>query len=123
MANDQTKLRKPTWHKVSSIKPDIKRRNLIVKVVKVNNVEDQSFKEVIVGDESGVVTARFLEGQLSFAKQGNSLRLQNARVGMFKGHIRVECDKWSKLDTHEKQTWDPLMSNDVSGTEYELREN
>lgn len=121
MANEQ-KLRKPTWHKVNSIKPDIKRRNLIVKVVSVNNVDEQTFKEVVVGDESGVVTARFLEEQLKFAKAGNSLRLQNARVGMFRGHIRVECDKWSKLDDHEKQTWSPDTSNDVSATEYELRE-
>lgn len=114
------KYSKPTWHKVSSVNPNIKRRNLIVKVTDVKDVEDKDFKEVTVGDETGTVTCRFLVEQLKFAKVGNSLRLQNARVGMFQGHLRVECDKWSKLDNHEAQTFEVNTKNDVSGTEYEL---
>jgi len=114
------KLRKPTFHKVSSVDPNTKRRNLIVEVVEVKNVEDKTFKEVVVGDDSGVLTARFMEDQLSYAKIGNTLRMQNCRVGVFQSHLRVECDKWSKLDNHEKQEWKTNTKNDVSATEYEL---
>jgi len=91
-----------------------------VKVVKVIDVEDKSFKEVVVGDESGVVTARFLEDQLSLAKPGKSLRMQNARVAMFQGHIRMESDKWAKLAEYEEQSFTPDTKNDISETEYQL---
>jgi len=114
------KFTKPTWHKVSSVDPNVKRRNLIVKVTEVKDVEDKDFKEVAVGDDTGVVTCRFLQDQLKYAKVGSSLRLQNARVGMFQGHLRVECDKWAKLDNHEAQTFTVNTKNDVSSTEFEL---
>jgi len=116
----EPKVRKPTWQKVESVDPNAKRRNLIVKVVEVKDIEDKAFKEVVVGDESGVITCRFLEDQLAFAKVGKSLRLQNARIAMFQGHIRVECDKWSKLADHEEQTFTVNTKNDVSATEFEL---
>jgi len=116
----EVKMRKPKWHKIEEINPNIKRRNLIVKVVAVNDVEDQAFKEVVVGDETGIITARFHPDQLSHAKPGNWLRMQNSRISMFKGHIRMEVDKWGKLDTHEKQDWEVNKSNDVSSTEFEL---
>jgi len=119
----EPKVRKPTWHKVESVDPNTKRRNLITKVVEVRNVEDKTFKEVVVGDDTGVVTARFLEDQLKFCKVGASLRLQNCRVSMFQGHIRVECDKWSKLDTHEAQSWQVNKDLDISSTEFELVAN
>jgi len=116
----EPKVRKPSWHKVKDIEPNSKRRNLIVKVVEIKDVEDKTFKEVVVGDDTGVVTARFLEDQLSFAKVGKSLRMQNARVAMFQGHIRVECDKWAKLADHEGQTFTVDIKNDISSTEFEL---
>jgi len=116
----EPKVRKPTWHKIQSIDPDSKRRNLIAKVHEVKDVEDKEFKEVVVGDESGIVTARFLRDQLQFAKVGKSLRLQNARVAMFQGHIRVECDKWAKLADYEEQTFTVNTKNDISATEFEL---
>jgi len=119
----EPKVRKPTWHKVDSVDPNTKRRNLITKVVAVKDVEDKTFKEVVVGDDTGIVTARFLEDQLQFCKVGNSLRLQNCRVSMFQGHIRVECDKWSKLDNHEPQSWQVNKNNDISSTEFELVSN
>jgi len=115
------KTSKPTWHKVDSVEPNKKRRNLIVKVQEVNNVEDKDFKEVVIGDETGVVTSRFLRDQLQFAKVGKSLRLQNARVAMFQGHLRVEVDKWGKLAEYDPQTFTVNTKNNVSSTEYELR--
>jgi len=116
----EPKTRKPTWHKVDSVDPNAKRRNLIVKVTEVKNVEDKDFKEVVVADETGCLTSRFLRDQLQFAKVGKTLRLQNARVGMFQGHIRVEVDKWGKLAEYEQQSWAANTKNDISATEFEL---
>lgn len=116
----EPKMRKPKWQKIDEINPNIKRRNLIVKVVAVNDVDEQAFKEVVVGDDTGIITSRFHPDQLSHAKIGNWLRMQNARIGMFKGHIRVEVDKWGKLADHEKQDWEVNKSHDVSSTEFEL---
>jgi len=116
----EAKIKTPTWHKVKSMDPNTKRRNLIVKVKEVKAIDGKTFAEVVVGDESGIVTCRFYEDQLPLAKPGKTLRLQNAAVNMFQGHIRVVCDKWAKLAPHADLKGDIDTSNDISNTEYEL---
>jgi len=116
----EAKVKKPTWHKVKSIDPNTKRRNLIVKVKSVNPVEGKTFSEVVVGDDTGLVTARLYEEQIGLAKVGAFLRMQNCRVNMFQNHIRVECDKWAKMAEFESQDWTLNEKNDVSSVEYEL---
>eukprot|EP00397_Hematodinium_sp_SG-2012_P045867 GEMP01051653.1.p1 GENE.GEMP01051653.1~~GEMP01051653.1.p1 ORF type:complete len:127 (+),score=27.70 GEMP01051653.1:185-565(+) len=122
MADTQTlpKLKQPKFHQIKSIDPNTKRRNLIVKVIEVNPVEGKTFAEVVIGDESGLVTTRLQQDQLPMAKVGEFLRLQNVRVAMFQGHIRLEVDKWAKLAPHEKQDFTVDASMDVSKTEFEL---
>eukprot|EP00397_Hematodinium_sp_SG-2012_P024567 GEMP01025594.1.p1 GENE.GEMP01025594.1~~GEMP01025594.1.p1 ORF type:complete len:127 (+),score=30.18 GEMP01025594.1:59-439(+) len=116
----EPKVKQPTWHKIKSVDPNTKRRNLIVKVMEVNPVEGKSFVEVVIGDDSAILTARFLEEQIPLAKVGEFIRMQNARVSMYQGHIRVECDKWSKLASHEKQDWAVNEKEDISKVEFEL---
>jgi len=119
------RLKKPNFGVVSKVVPEAKNVNLMVKCVKCNPVEGNSkLWEAVCGDETGTVTISVQsKEQAELCKPGASLRVQNAKVIMVKGYIRVAIDKWAVIKTADK----PLEFNvnsalDISATEYELAE-
>lgn len=119
-------LTKPKFVKVSDIEPEQKGINVMVKCVSAPAVVegDDDFKEVVLGDDTGIVTARVnasAASQLSACTPGASLRVQNSSVKMIKGFIRLNIDKWAVLKaTDDTLDFEALSSKDVSATEYEL---
>lgn len=117
-------LKKPKFGKVSSLNPDSKGLNLMLKCVKCEEVEAGAAKmwEAVLGDDTGVVTFRLRDStHADLCKPGSSLRIQNAKVVMFNGRIRVVADKWSVLKTaDEKLDFEPKTAKDISETEFEL---
>merc|ERR1712032_571188 len=98
------KLTKPKFVKVKTIKPDGK------------------VAEAKCGDETGVVTLRITDGQLTTCEPGKSIIARNAAVRMIKGHIRVQADKWGKIEAApEEFAFETKADNDISKTEYELK--
>jgi len=118
------KPKKAKFKKVKTIQPDSKGLNLMLKCVKCDKVEgtDAPTWEAVCGDETGVVTFSLRsEGHADLCKAGASLRVQNAKVIMAKGYVRVVVDKWGVLKAADKDhDFEPEASKDMSGTEYEL---
>merc|ERR1712032_482695 len=118
------KLTKPKFVKVKTIKPDGKGLNLKLKVVSKDLVEgtDGKVAEAKCGDETGMVTLRITDGQLATCEPGKSIIARNATVRMTKGHIRVQADKWGKIEVApEEFAFETKADNDISKTEYELK--
>merc|ERR1712203_843481 len=92
------KLRKPKFGKVGSIEPDAQNLNLMLKAVKCDETEAGKAWEAVLGDGTGVVAFSLRSAEhAALCKPGSSVRVQNARVLMIKGHIRVIVDKWAVL--------------------------
>jgi len=115
---------KPSFIKIRDITPDGKGVNVLIKCVKAPEAVDGpgGLKEVVCGDETGIVTVSFRgDENLTMCQAGASLRLQNAHVRMIKSHIRLVADKWAAFKVaDEPHTFEANEANDISATEYEL---
>merc|ERR1711920_1220925 len=110
---------------MGSVQPEAKGVNLIVKCVKAPVAVEGSdgLKEVVCGDETGVVTVSLRsDTHEALCKPGAGIRIQNAHVRMVKGHIRLVVDKWSAFKAAESVEFDTVdEKNNVSSVEYELK--
>lgn len=133
--NPPTPLKKPSFGKVSSIKPDVKGLNLQVKILEEpKEVESKGgkFYEALCGDSSGTIVLSLREGQKEGVTTGAVLVVRNSSVKMVRasngtsgvaGHVRLTVDKWGKIevssDPFEGEV-DKDSSKNISATEYEL---
>lgn len=52
---------------------------------------------------------------------GASVTIRNAKIEMYKGHMRLVVDIWGLIEPSDKQLNEqPLTTNNLSDTEYEL---
>jgi len=117
---------KPTkWGRVDKLYPDSKNINLLVKVVK--HLEEEETKqgtkilEVVLGDATGLVTARLVAEEIPAAVVGDVVEVRNSSVTMKKGFVRLQIGKWGKISKHTGDTTiEPKEDKDMSATEYEL---
>jgi len=121
-----TPLRKPKFVKVKYAEPETKFLNMIVKVIKVSDVDGVT--EALCGDETAVVTFKPQASKAAAFKEGAVLRIQNAYVKMDKGFVKVIIDKWGLAAVAEEDTpggkpeiGDTKDSNNLSAVEYELK--
>lgn len=120
-------LKKPKFTKTTKIQPDTKGLNLIVKVVKVSEVSE-GLSEAVCGDDKGCVTFSVRGDQVKTFAVGATLRVQNAKVMMVKGYVRVVADKWAVVAPASADTpggcpeFEVCTTHDASATEYELAE-
>ncbi|CAE7756842.1 icd [Symbiodinium pilosum] len=121
-------LRKPTFTKVEQIEPEQRGVNLMLKCLSCtetkaseSNASGLRIWEAKCGDETGAVTLSIRSPEIAeVCKPDASLRLQNARVVMVKGFIRLNVDKWAALKPAEPLECSVNTKNDVSAVEYEL---
>jgi len=116
-------LRKPKFVKVNSINPDSAGLNMYLKVSSCEPVEgsDGKLSEAKCADETAAVTLRVRDAQIPICAAGTSIIIRNARVRMLKGYIRIEVDKWGKIEAApEPHAFEPAKTPDMSATEYEL---
>ncbi|CAE8635031.1 unnamed protein product, partial [Polarella glacialis] len=116
-------LKAPKWGAIDGLNPDSKHVNLKLKCVSCKATEGDGPKmwEVVVGDESGVVTLQLRnEALVEICKEGASLRLQNAKVIMIKGYVRLIVDKWAVLKPLDEELSFTVGTKDASAIEYEL---
>jgi len=120
-------LKKPKFMKIDGVEPAARGVNIYAKVVKAaSKVEgSEDLMEVVVGDDTALVTLSVRDDRVKVCEVGKSLRIQNAHVAMIKGYIRVTVDKWAALKLAEAD--DEVASvnekKDMSGVEYELTKN
>lgn len=116
-------LRKATFTNVCDLHPESKGVNLQVKVVSVKEVPGANpMAEVVLGDASGTVTFIARGDHLDLLKEGVSCVMRNSSVRMFNGHIRLQVDRWGKVEASEDFDFEVDTSKDMSSTEYELVE-
>mmetsp|Transcript_54987 Transcript_54987/g.154674 ORF Transcript_54987/g.154674 Transcript_54987/m.154674 type:complete len:132 (-) Transcript_54987:162-557(-) len=118
-------LKKPKFIKVEGIKPEGRGLNLIVKVVKVDEAKD-NFTEVVCADASACVTLKLRAEHAQLCEPDKVMRVQNAKVVMVGGFVRVMVDKWGIMKPAAEDTpggcpeIEVNTSKDLSSTEYEL---
>jgi len=119
---EEVTLRKPKFGKVASITPAQKGLNLLLKVVKMPEVNGESLHDVIAGDATGIVTLRLQPDQFLPCEVGKRIRIQNGKVAMVKGRVTVMVDKWGKVSQEDEsaEPFEVKTDNDVSAVEYEL---
>lgn len=117
-----TPLKKPKFVSVEKLAPEKRGVNVFVKVVSSKAVEEAAdLHEVVVGDDTAVVTLRARGEQVATCAVGKILRIQNGRIVMVKGHMRLDVDKWGVVKpAPDHEDMDPKISKDLSATEYEL---
>jgi replication factor A1 len=82
----------------------------------VNQVAD-----CIVGDEHGCVMMVATDKQLEVVKEGQVITIRNAHSNVVKEHLRIEVDRWAKVETSTAQVAEKVnTAKNASDTEYEL---
>lgn len=116
------KLKKPKFIQVKDVQPEGKGVNLMLKAVKCEENADKGSWEAVLGDSTGTVTFLLRSAELAaLCAAGSSVRVQNARVLMQGGYIRVIIDKWAVLKAADEPVdFEPKTSNNISAVEYEL---
>jgi len=119
--------KKPTWGKVEQVKPNGKGINLMLRCVSCSQLpivgkSSSQMWEAVVGDETGIVVLQLKSQEhAELCTPGASVRVQNAKVVMIKGHIRIVVDKWAVLTKADTViSSEAKISNDISAVEYEL---
>lgn len=119
------KQRKPQWSKINDINPESRRVNLFAKVMSSARTEDsEELTDVTVGDATGEVMLQATALQAAGCRPESVVRIQNAKVIMSKGYIRIVVDKWGVLKPAANQDDIEVKSgNNISTVEYELTED
>ena len=77
--------------------------------------------ESIVGDQYGCVKMMAFDEQLDIVKEGQVITIRNAHANVVKDHMRIEVDKWAKVETNKTNAVKSVnKSNNLSDIEYEL---
>src|ERR1035437_8481190 len=119
-------LRKPIFNKLKDIEP-MKRYNVTVKVIKVENIsklkridaESVDIAICLVGDETGCARVMFKGPQVQFAKMNDTIILRNALARIVRERLRLEVDIWGKVEKTEAGIKDVSIKNNISEVEYE----
>jgi len=114
---------------VKDLEPGTRGHNILVKVGDVKTVLERkrpdqstlSIAEATVGDATASILLTARNEQIAHVKKGATLVLRNAKIEMFKGHMRLAVDKWGKLEPSSTPLSEDIStSENLSETEYEL---
>jgi len=125
------KLKKPVFVKIGDFEPEQKGVNVHAKVVEVKQVLEKTridgsrllIAEALIGDSTGVITLTLRNEQIPIVVQGSTITVRNAKIEMFKGHMRLSVDQWGLIEkaAQQDQVKDNIKSdNNMSLVEYEL---
>jgi len=125
------KLKKPVFVKIGDFVPEQKGVNVHAKVVEVKQVLEKTridgsrliIAEALIGDSTGVITLTLRNEQIPIVVQGSTITVRNAKIEMFKGHMRLSVDQWGLIEkaAQQDQIKDNVKSdNNMSLVEYEL---
>ena len=121
-------LTKPEFINMSKLKPGTHvNMNLLVHSVRIirerRRYDSNSLSRVaecVVGDEMGCVNLMAYDDQLDIVKEGAQITIRNVHANVVKEHLRLEIDKWAKVEPSSKNVPSVNLSNNASAVEYEL---
>ena len=121
--------RQPVEAKVGDLTPQSKAVNVTAKVVSKTEIREipmgrdgspHKVSDALVGDETGVVYLTLWDDNIEKVNEGNSVRVENGYVTLFKGNIRLNIGKYGKLEpAKEALSVEVNTENNVSSKTYE----
>ena len=115
---------------VDSLRPGTTGLNVVVKVLDAKEVMNKKrpdgssvrIVECTVGDASGVILfSAKNKQQVETMKVGKMVRVQNGKIDMIRGTMRLTVDQWGLLkEETEGDSVEPDGDNNLSLVEYEL---
>ena len=78
--------------------------------------------ECIVGDDNSCLVLIAKDGQLDIVKEGATITIRNAHANVVKEHLRLEIDRWAKVETADASVKIASVNtkNNLSEVAYEL---
>lgn len=76
--------------------------------------------EAIIGDQYGCVKLIARDNQLDIIKEGSVITVRNAHANVVNEHLRLEVDRWGKIEASKERVESVNTANNLSDVEYEL---
>ena len=121
--------KQPVEAKVGDLTPQSKAVNVTAKVVSKTEIREipmgrdgspHKVSDALVGDETGVVYVTLWDDNIEKVNEGDTIRVENGYVTLFKGNIRLNIGKYGKLEpAKEPLTVEVNTENNVSSKTYE----
>ncbi|MCL2643175.1 MAG: OB-fold nucleic acid binding domain-containing protein [Candidatus Bathyarchaeota archaeon] len=99
--------RDPVEAKVGELTPQSRAVNITAKVVSKTEIREipmgrdgspHKVSDALIGDETGTVYLTLWDDNIEKINDGDSVRVENGYVTLFKGNIRLNIGKYGKLD-------------------------
>lgn len=99
--------REPVEAKVGELTPQSRAVNITAKVVSKTEIREipmgrdgspHKVSDALIGDETGTVYLTLWDDNIDKVNDGDSVRVENGYVTLFKGNIRLNIGKYGKLD-------------------------
>ena len=119
----------PVEAKVGDLTPQSKAVNVTAKVVSKTEIREipmgrdgsaHKVSDALIGDETGVVYLTLWDDNIEKVNEGDTVRIENGYVTLFKGNIRLNIGKYGKLEpAKEPLAVEVNTENNVSSKTYE----
>ena len=112
--------------RVTELVPNIRNINLLAKIIELGDTrfvtnrktsEEHQVRDVLIGDESGVVFLSAWNEIIDQLKEGSTYELSNVKTILFRRRIRVSFGKKGLIKESDKQIDTVNMENNVSEKE------
>lgn len=99
--------KEPVEAKVGDLTPQSKAVNVTAKVVSKTEIREipmgrdgspHKVSDALIGDETGVVYLTLWDDNIEKVNDGDTVRIENGYVTLFKGNIRLNIGKYGKLE-------------------------
>ena len=125
----ENKRQPPVEAKVGELTPQSRAVNVTAKVVSKSEIREipmgrdgsaHKVCDALVGDETGTVYLTLWDDNIEKVNDGDSIRVENGYVTLFKGNIRLNIGKYGKLEmAKEPLAGEVNTENNVSSKAYE----
>lgn len=113
--------------KIKDLSPESKRVNVLGKVTSIGETkeiqtrygESRKLTEVVIGDETGLITLTLWGEQSNDITQGNTLYIDNGYVTLVRGHMRLNVGKYGSIKKSEETVENVNTENDLSAQEHQ----
>ncbi len=113
--------------KIKDLSPESKRVNVLGKVTSVGETkeiqtrygESRKLTEVVIGDETGLITLTLWGDQSNDISQGDTLYIDNGYVTLVRGHMRLNVGKYGSIKKSEEKLETVNTENDLSAQEHQ----
>ena len=121
--------KQPVEAKVGELTPQSRAVNVTAKVVSKSEIREipmgrdgsaHKVCDALVGDETGSIYLTLWDDNIEKVNEGDSIRVENGYVTLFKGNMRLNIGKYGKLEmAKEPLTVEVNTENNVSNKAYE----